>query len=42
MLRWIYVARGKSPGAVGFRNPGVAVTDLLSGVSPSVLGWAIA
>ena len=34
--------RGKSLGVVGFRNPGVSVPDLLSGVSLPVLGWAIA
>ena len=35
-------ATGKSLGVVGFRNPGVSVPDLLSGVSLPVLGWAIA
>ena len=33
---------GKSPGVVEFRNLGVTVPDLWSGVSLPVLGWAIA
>ena len=33
---------GKSPGVVGFGEPGVTVPDVLSGVSLPVLGWAIA
>ncbi|WP_161976408.1 hypothetical protein [Mycolicibacterium sp. CH28] len=33
---------GKSPGVVGFQDPGPTVPDLLAGVSLTVLGWVIA
>jgi hypothetical protein len=33
---------GKSPGVVGFRDPGRTRPDLLWGVSLTVPGWAIA